>query len=252
MQAIVSGGYQDIFAVLGLHSHPRGKGFVVRVFLPGARQVDLVDRKQKKIASLGRIHDAGLFEAEFPRRRKRFDYLLRVDGSYTIEDQYRFPSQVDAQDVYLFNEGTHERNYQWMGAHARQLDGISGVNFVVWAPAAQRVSVVAEFNNWDGRRHVMRKHPGSGIWEIFIPGVQQYALYKYEIVDAVGRLLPLKADPYARSMQHPPDTASRVVLDEDFGWRDQDWMAARANNDPYAQPISIYEVHPGSWRRDAD
>ncbi len=249
VETIVNGGGYDAFAVLGLHPDPGGKGMVIRVFRPGANRVDIVSRGRRKIASADRIHPDGLFEARLPRRKKRFDYLLCIDDAEPVEDLYRFPSRVDAQDVYLFNEGTHEKNYQWMGAHACRLDGVDGVNFVVWAPAARRVSVVGDFNHWDGRRHVMRLHPGSGIWEIFIPGLAQYALYKFEIVDARGRLLPLKADPYARSMQHPPDTASRVVLGEAYRWGDHEWMSARARGDVYRQPVSIYEVHAGSWRR---
>ena len=251
IEAIVAGGRYDAFAVLGLQQDPGGPGFVIRVFSPGAGQVDIVSRKRRKIASASRIHPAGLFEARLPRRRKRFDYLLRIDGAEPIEDQYRFPSRLDARDVYLFNEGTHEKNYRWMGARPCRFDGVDGVNFIVWAPAARRVSVVGDFNRWDGRRHVMRRHPGAGIWEIFVPGLAPHALYKYEIADAGGRLLPLKADPYARSMQHPPETASRVMPDAGYDWHDQAWMSARASGDIYQQPVSIYEVHAGSWRRKA-
>ena len=249
VDAIVRGENYDAFAVLGLHPDPGGSGMVIRVFLPGADRIDVVSRKRRKIASAVKVHPAGLFEARLPRRKKRFDYLLRLDETELIEDLYRFPSQIEAQDVYLFNEGTHEKNYQWMGAHPRRIEGIDGVNFVVWAPAARRVSVVGEFNQWDGRRHVMRLHHGAGIWEIFIPGVAQHALYKFEIVDAAGRLLPLKADPYALSMQHPPETASRVVLGGTYAWQDHDWMSARAETDIYRQAVSIYEVHAASWRR---
>ncbi len=252
VEAVVHGGSYDAFAVLGLHPDPGGRGMVVRVFRPGAERVEVVSRARRRIASAARSHPAGLFEARLPRRKKRFDYLLRIDGGEPIEDQYRFPSRVDAQDVYLFNEGTHEKNYRWMGAQACRIDAVDGVNFVVWAPAARRVSVVGDFNDWDGRRHVMRLHPGAGIWEIFIPGVTRHALYKYEIVAADGRLLPLKADPYARSMQHPPETASRVVFDGEYRWRDQAWMTARAAGDAYRQPLCIYEVHAASWRRRDD
>ncbi len=252
IRAIVNGEHGDVFAVLGLQQNPAGKGLVIRVFLPRAGSVDVIGTNGRKIASLDKIDDAGLFEAILPRRKNRFAYRLQVDGSQLLEDPYRFPSQLDSNDVYLFNEGTHERNYQWMGAHARTIDGVDGVSFVVWAPAARRVSVVADFNGWDGRRHVMRRHLAAGVWEIFIPGVEWYAHYKFEIVDARGRLLPLKADPYARSMQHPPETASRVVLDDRYDWQDGDWMNARASANHLEQPISVYEVHAGSWRRKTD
>ncbi len=247
--AIVGGRHTDVFSVLGLHAHPDGKGLVLRALLPQARIVDLVDREGRKIAPFTRIHEAGLFEAVLPRRKNRFPYRLLIDGEQLLEDPYRFGSLIDADDLYLFNEGTHEHAYRWMGAHPCRVDGVDGVSFVVWAPAARRVSVVGDFNDWDGRRHLMRCHPGAGIWEIFIPGVPTWALYKFEILGADGRLLPLKADPYARSMQHPPETASRVTPAAGYRWGDAEWMAARAQADPLRQPLSIYEVHAGSWRR---
>jgi 1,4-alpha-glucan branching enzyme len=250
--AIVSGQYVDIFNVLGLHSSPNDKGLVIRAFVPGARSIEVLSRDGKKVADLENLHPGGLFEKVLARRVNRFDYRLRIDGATLVEDPYRFPSQLQAEDLYLYAEGSSEHAYRWLGANATTIDGVEGVNFVVWAPSARRVSVVGEFNHWNGCSHVMRNHPGAGVWEIFVPAVSEYALYKYEIVGADGSLLPQKADPCARSMQHAPETASRVVLDDSFGWRDDDWMTARAGCDYREQPLSIYELHAGSWRRKAD
>jgi len=249
MNAICAGRHANVFGVLGLHANPVGKGLVLRAFVPGAGRLEVLARNGRKVAELDRVHDDGLFEKALPNRRNHFDYRLRVDDDACIEDPYRFPSRLDGNDLYLFAEGSSEHAYRWLGAHAREIDGVEGVQFVVWAPAARRVSVVGDFNDWDGRRHVMRVNHGSGIWEIFIPGVGDYAHYKFEIVAADGSLLPLKADPYARSMQHAPETASRVVLDDSYDWQDGDWMAARNSRDYRERPVSVYEVHAGSWRR---
>ena len=256
IEAIVTGCYEGIFSVLGLHATGTGKDLVARAFVPGAHRVEMIDREhQHTVVVLERIHNDGLFEGTLGSHRQAFDYLLRVnmaDQQFDMEDPFRFPPCLSDDDLYLYAEGTQERTYQWMGAHAREIGGVSGVLFVVWAPTAKRVSVVGEFNDWDGRRHPMRKHPASGIWEIFIPAVANDAHYKYEIVDAMGKRLPLKADPYAHSMQHPPETASRVVLSDAFEWSDQAWMSQRSRQHTVNQPVSIYEVHAGSWRREAE
>ncbi len=156
------------------------------------------------------------------------------------------------QEIYLFNEGTAERAWRWLGAHHCVRDGKDGVRFAVWAPNARGVSVIGDFNGWDGARHVMRPLAESGVWEVFVPDVRNHDLYKFQITDRQGKLLPPKADPYARSMQHPPDTASRVMLDEDFQWSDRQWLNRRDSGDLLRRPVSIYEVHAGSWRRKAE
>ena len=135
------------------------------------------------------------------------------------------------QDIYLFNEGTAERAWCWLGAHACRLDGEDGVRFAVWAPNAKRVSVVGDFNGWDGDRDVMQPVASSGVWEAFVPEARNHDLYKFEVIDAGGNLLPLKADPYARSMQHPPDNASRIMLEEEFRWSDRQWIETRDSGD---------------------
>ncbi|MFT5164190.1 MAG: 1,4-alpha-glucan branching enzyme, partial [Alteromonadaceae bacterium] len=199
---VLMANHDDIFSVLGMHPHPSGNGLIVRAFLPGASAVEVISSKDnKKVASLTMVNPVGLFEGKAGRRRNPFSYRLRIvfsdqqiattasakstkidkNDAIDIEDPYRFGSLLDEQDVYLFCEGTQERTWQWMGAHIRTVDGVTGMHFVVWAPDAGRVSVVADFNLWDGRRHVMRKHPAAGLWEIFIPGVGAGQSYKYEM-----------------------------------------------------------------------
>jgi len=254
---IVNGKHKDVFGVLGLHGHPAANGLVVRAFLPGAVEVEVIDgKKNTLIAGLDMIHESGLFEGKPGRRKVPFEYKLRVkysDITLTVNDPYRYPSLLSENDLYLFCEGTAEKLYQWMGAHPRQIQDVSGFLFVVWAPNASRVSVVGDFNLWDGRRHVMRKHPAAGVWEIFIPDLADGVNYKFEIQDSDGGSLPLKADPFAFSMQHPPENASRTLIASEYRWTDQEWMSERdSSSGQYRDPVSIYEVHAGSWRRTAD
>lgn len=257
IDSIIAARCDDVFSALGLHAHPSGKGLIVRVFLPGASSVAVISSKDNKpVASLDLVNEAGLFEGKLGRRRKPFPYHLSVvfdNAAVAIEDPYRFPSVLNDDEVYLFGEGTQEQLYQWMGAHPRQIDGVDGTVFVLWAPDAGRVSVVGEFNAWDGRRHVMRKHPASGLWEIFIPAVVPGQVYKFEIATPSGIILPLKADPVAFSMQGSPNTASIICNAQDYEWRDDAWMAARASSGKhYREAVSIYEVHLGSWRRSVE
>jgi len=250
MDALVRGQYEDVFAVLGSHRH--GDGLVIRAFLPWACEVAVIARDSAdKVATLERVHGDGLFEARIDRSEP-FAYFFRVQsavGTFDLEDPYRFPSCLAEDELYLFNEGTEERGYQWLGANRRTLEGVDGILFAVWAPAARRVSVVGDFNGWDGRQHPMRRHPGAGVWEIFVPGVDEGCCYKYEIIDAGGNLLALKTDPYARFMQRPPETASRIYSATDYIWNDASWVAQRGQRHQMGQPVSIYEVHAGSWRR---
>ncbi len=253
LEAIVRGDCGDLFAVLGPHYRPEARCLEIRVFLPDAERVAVIARASgRKVTELQRVHRGGVFEKGLGNRRNPFDYYLRADydGVEAIEeDVYRFPSCVSRDDLYLFGEGTQERSYRWLGAHSRRLLGVEGVVFTVWAPNARRVSVVGEFNYWDGRRHVMRPHAASGVWEIFVPGVNRNANYKFEVIDSRGEPLALKSDPYARSMQHPPQTASRVVMDDGFIWGDDGWLQRRNTQNSRRQAVSIYEVHVGSWRR---
>ena len=248
-QAIVAGDHPDPFAFLG--PHEADERIVVRAFLPEARSVSVLDTaSDRTLASLEKVHEAGLFAGSVDRRQ-RFPYHLVVDwGGRRVEldDPYRFPPWLGEIDLHLFAEGTHLSAYDKLGAHLTEMEDTAGVAFAVWAPNARRVSVVGGFNNWDGRRHPMRKHPGAGLWEIFIPGVSAGERYKYEIKTERGSIL-LKSDPYAFAAEQPPRTASIV---HDFGrhvWQDGAWLAERERRIDRAAPISIYEVHLGSWRR---
>jgi 1,4-alpha-glucan branching enzyme len=248
--AVVEARHGDPFAVLGMHVVD-GE-VVVRAMLPQAAHVVVLDAAtDEPVASLRRIHDDGFFAATMPGRSTPFAYRLRVHiGATTtaIDDAYRFGLIAGDVDLYLFGEGTHRRLYDVLGAHVRVMDGVPGVAFLVWAPGAQRVSVVGDFNDWDGRRHPMRRRTG-GVWEIFVPGVPIGSRYKFELLDADGRLLPLKADPFAFACERPPGTASIVALAGSTKWTDAAFVRDRERINGHAAPMSIYEVHLGSWQR---
>ena len=252
IDAIVGGDCADPFAHLGMHR--RSGALVVSAFLPEAARAEVVavDGADVAPAQMQRIHPDGLFAARIDRREPyRYRFRLRSDGAeFEIEDPYRFPPLLGEQDVYLLAEGTHTRVYEKLGAHAVAIEGVAGVGFAVWAPNARRVSVVGDFNHWDGRRHPMRLRVECGVWELFIPGVTEGALYKYEIKARWGELLPLKSDPFAFRAERTPATASIVFdLDKRRGPGDPTWPAMRQRLNQRDAPISIYEVHLGSWRR---
>ncbi len=251
LKALAQGRHHDPFALLGLHQENGTR--IVRTLQPGARSVELVDADGDVMGALEREPYDGLFCGPMPPRRRV--YRLRItwgDGTVQdIEDPYRFPSSLGELDLYLLGEGSDKAIYRKLGAQLRTLLGVAGTRFAVWAPNASRVSVVGDFNSWDGRRHVMRLHPGNGIWEIFIPDVGRGALYKFEVTDARGQLLPLKADPYGTFHERPPGNSS-IVFDGNYEWRDGDWMAQRVQGPRLDAPTSIYEVHLGSWRRKDD
>ena len=206
--AVIEGRHSDPFRYLG--PHLEGDVPVVRVFLPDAEGVLVVD-EQGHECNLQRIHDAGLFEGRLAQALRRYRVRARYgERQVEIEDPYRFPPILSDLDLYLLGEGTHMHLYEKLGAHPMELDGVSGVAFAVFAPAARRVSVVGDFNLWDGRRHAMRVR-GNGFWEIFVPEAKAGAKYKYEIVGPDGRLLPLKSDPLAFAAEVRPQTASIVV-----------------------------------------
>ncbi len=249
-RALVDARHGDPFAVLGMHA---GDGeIVVRALLPQASRVQVVDAATGAVAGeLPLVDKAGLFAGEIPDRLTPFPYCLRVTlGTETtdIEDPYRFGAILTDLDLYLFGEGTHRRLFDRFGAHPVTIDGVNGVSFVVWAPNAQRVSVVGDFNAWDGRRHAMRRRT-SGVWELFLPAVPLGSRYKYELIGCHGELLPLKSDPFAFASERSPATASIVTLPGKATWNDGEWMATRAQANRRDAPISIYEVHLGSWQR---
>ncbi len=250
--AIVAGTHADPFAVLGPHADEGEGGRVaLRVFRPDAESAEVLAADGSVLGEMRRRHEAGFFEHVFdsgdaPRYRLR---LRSGAHAWEAEDPYRFPPVLGELDQYLLAEGRHWRSFERMGAHLDTVDGVAGVRFAVWAPNARRVSVVGAFNNWDGRVHPMRCRLGAGIWEIFIPGLAEGDAYKYEIVSPDGHLLPQKADPYAFAAEYRPKTASVVARLDKHDWRDQDWLARRAARNARTAPVSIYEVHLGSWKR---
>ncbi|MBA3325629.1 MAG: 1,4-alpha-glucan branching protein GlgB [Rhodobacteraceae bacterium] len=251
VDAIVRGSHGDPFAVLGLHEAD-GK-LVARALIDGAEEVEAFTLGDKPAGSLTRRHDAGFFEGALKiRTRQPLKYRARnAGGDWWVWDAYSFGPVLGPMDDYYIAEGSHLRLFDKLGAHPIAHEGAEGVHFAVWAPNARRVSVVGDFNGWDGRRHVMRLRRDTGIWEIFVPGVDAGLTYKYEIVGPDG-LVPLKADPFARAAELRPANASVVAPWMNHDWGDADHRAFWSAADPRRMPISIYEVHPGSWRRDGE
>lgn len=247
--AIANVDHHDPFCFLGMHRD--ADGLIVRALLPGALAVSLIDaRSGDLVAALDPLRAGGLFAARLIRLDQPFPYRLRVQyesGVVEIDDPYRFPPMLGELDRHLIAEGCHLELHRRLGAHPTTIDGVDGVRFSVWAPNARRVSVVGSFNAWDGRRHAMRCHYGCGVWEIFVPGVGPGEIYKYEIKGRDGAL-QLKADPWAQRTERPPATAS-VVASRDFIAPDRAWSARRERLNARDAPISILEVHVGSWRR---
>jgi 1,4-alpha-glucan branching enzyme len=254
VRALVEGEHGDPFAVLGPHpvQTADGAAVVVRAIVPGATAVRVLAEGARP-TPMRAIHAAGLFEAMLPDRGASLAYRLEVtrEGRVTeLDDPYRFPSMLGDLDRHLLAEGTHYRAHDKLGAHPAVLEGVAGVAFAVWAPSARRVSVVGDFNGWDGRCHPMRLHPGNGVWEIFVPGLGVGERYKFEIRGRSPEPLALKADPCALAFEaDTPRTASIVTALDGFRWRDEAWLAERARREPLHAPVSIYEVHLGSWRR---
>jgi 1,4-alpha-glucan branching enzyme len=253
IERLVQGFDDDPFALLGVH--PDGKGFVARVLLPEAEAVTAYTLAGKRAAELERLHPGGLFAGKVAiRARQPLRYHARYPGGgdYWMTDPYSFGPVLGPMDDYYIGEGSHHRLFDKMGAHVMAHEGATGTHFAVWAPNAKRVSVVGDFNRWDGRRDVMRLRRDTGIWEIFVPEVGAGATYKYEIIGPDGKTLPLKADPFAFRSELRPATASVVAPVPSHQWTDGAHRNHWSKADPRRQPISIYEVHAGSWRRDPD
>ncbi len=246
--ALLQARHPDPFGVLG--PHLSGSGFVLRALLVGAERAEL--QTPAGPVALRRIDPAGLFEATLPGEPPAPGYLLHAanaTASWDVVDPYAFAPVLGALDDHLLVEGTHRRLYRRLGAHVLRHQGVDGVHFAVWAPNAQAVSVVGDFNYWDGRHHQMRKRIDSGLWEIFLPGLGEGVAYKYRVRGPNGFDQPLKADPYGFAAELRPATASVVARLDTFAWTDAAWMGARAAIDMRRAPISAYEVHLGSWRR---
>jgi 1,4-alpha-glucan branching enzyme len=250
-ERLVRGELHDPHSMLG--AHPTVNGAVVRAFHPDATSVWLLPADDAPIPMVDL--DGGLWAADWPEAEAPFVYRLRFgfpDGNdWERDDPYRFAPTTGELDLHLIGEGNHERLYDVLGAHPRTLVGTPGVAFAVWAPNARSVRVVGDFDRWDGRLFPMRSMGGSGVWELFVPGIGSGELYKFEVVGPDGSL-KLKADPLSFAMQVRPETASRVWDTTSFEWTDGTWMADRAARDPYRSPMAIYEVHLGSWMRNPD
>jgi 1,4-alpha-glucan branching enzyme len=249
-EAIVSARLNDPFRVLGPHRY-EGQVFV-RTLQPGAQSVEVIARDGRPLGDLIPEGDHGLFGGWL---REDVPYLLRITwpGSVTeTEDPYGFGPILGDLDLHLIGEGRHLDLWRALGSHAVTIDGVAGVRFAVWAPNGQRASVVGDFNSWDGRRHPMRLRHPAGVWELFLPRLKPGERYKYEIVGAGGHVLPQKADPYARRTEKPPATASVIAEEADFIWTDSRWMEKRPALQATDAPLSIYEVHAGSWLHGTD
>jgi len=256
ISAVVTADHRDPFGFLGMHELEPGGPLVVRAFIPSVGGVWVIDGGSgKTVAALSKIHPGGLFAGVIEGINIRFPYRLLVEterGKVEVEDPYRFPPILDDSDVALLAEGNDLRIYEKLGAHVTSVEGVNGVVFAVWAPNAARVSVIGDFNDWDGRRHGMRLRHDCGVWELFIPGIGTGEFYKYEIKSGTGVKLTDKIDPFAFMSEKSPGTASVVSDLTSFTWRDSKWMKARTSKNRREAPMAIYEVHLGSWRRNPE
>ncbi|WP_269541969.1 1,4-alpha-glucan branching protein GlgB [Cerasicoccus fimbriatus] len=254
LDSVITARHDAPHDVLGLHVVKQGgkKTLIARTFQPEAVTCDIVDVQTDERFRLKKLCRDGLFEGIIDGRTESFDYRIRMENAngeiFQIWDPYCFLPTLSEDDAFLFGQGNHHHIYQKLGSHIKHYDGVQGTSFAVWAPSAKRVSVVGEFNHWDGRRHPMRRLGSSGVWELFLPGIGVGTKYKYELIGADGSHR-LKSDPYGEYFESPPHNASIVWDVNDFEWKDNEWMNQRAGRDWKTQPISVYEVHLGSWRR---
>jgi 1,4-alpha-glucan branching enzyme len=259
IDALVIGRHSDPFSLLGPHQieTPSGQRWVIRAFHPGVAGVSVRFQDSSSTVEAKKIRREGFFEAELPQSQierpapSSYRLVYRTASGDTFEryDTYAFPLLISEFDLYLMGEGRHYDTYDKLGAHIQTLEGVRGVNFAVWAPSARRVSVVGDFNHWDGRVNPMRARGSSGVWELFLPELDEGAIYKYEIIGPNGNMVPLKADPYAFRAEVRPHTGSIVADLDKYKWNDADWMTSRARTDWFEKPVSFYEVHLGGWRR---
>jgi 1,4-alpha-glucan branching enzyme len=254
LESLVQAANRNPHQLLGMHPLGDGAGVVVRAFLPKAASVEAVPIHDKTNPSikLERLHKAGMFEGFSKETDRVYAYELAINDengqTRRTRDPYSFLPTLSETDLYLFGQGDERRIYDKLGSQLRVIDGVAGTSFGVWAPNAQRVSVLGDFNDWDGRCHPMRMLGSSGVWELFLPGLGEGTLYKYEIKDRKGNLV-LKTDPYGFFFEAAPKNASIVWNTRKFAWTDQAWLKQRREQNPFRSPVSIYEVHPGSWRK---
>ncbi len=255
---IINGECKDPHSYLGMHLlGVEGKNLqtVVRVYQPTAKMVEFLDISTGTSFPMQKLCFDGIYEIIFPDRSDIFEYQLKITdlsgNSFTTHDPYSFWPFISEFDTHLFNQGNHHRIYEKLGAHVITHNNVKGTLFAVWAPCAKRVSVVGDFNQWDGRRHQMRELGSSGIWELFIPLVSCGDLYKYEIKTPDDNLI-FKADPYAFYAEKRPETASIVMDIDNYSWCDDQWMSDREEKDVFNSPMSIYELHLGTWSTDAE
>ncbi len=254
--SLIKAEHSDPFHILGMHPiEVQGASAIgVRAFLPEAAEAWVIAATDPETAyPMEKVHPEGFFAAVFPRRKELFPYRLRLSdkqgSTREISDPYNFPPLLTDFDLHLFAEGTHYRSYEKLGAHLRDVNGTGGVHFAVWAPNAKRVSVIGDFNRWDGRRHPMRGRGSTGIWELFIPGLGEGVRYQFEVKSSLNGYQVTKVDPYAFSCEPPPGRASLVRELDNYPWKDDRWMAERARRNALDAPLAIYEVHLGSWMR---
>ena len=249
IEALLAGIHADPFSILGVHDGPDGA--FARAILPGAETADAFGLDGTPLGELTRVDDRGLFEGRLVGKPQPVTYRCTGGGhAWRVTDPYGFGPVLGPMDDFLIAEGTHLRLFDKLGAHLITHEGVQGVHFAVWAPNARSVAVVGDFNDWDGARHPLRKRLDIGVWEIFIPDIGDGHAYKYRIVGPDGSVLPLKADPYAFASELRPKTASITADPGKPDWGDAAHRAHWASVDPRRAPISIYEVHPGSWDRD--
>ncbi|MCL2406155.1 MAG: 1,4-alpha-glucan branching protein GlgB [Defluviitaleaceae bacterium] len=259
---IINCEHPDPHHILGIHElHVDGQTqSIIRVFAPSASKVEVIFDEDKHTLPqrfvMEKIHNAGFYTLQLQAppsnlSRYRLAFTSTCGKVWEGYDPYSFMPILSELDLYLLGQGTHYQIYDKLGANTITVDGITGVHFAVWAPNAKRISVIGEFNGWDGQRHPMRNLGASGVWELFVPGLCDYDSYKYEIKSHTGDLFA-KADPYARFAEHRPNTASMVYNINNYQWKDEKWLKNRNKKDPLLGPINIYELHPGSWRRVAE
>ena len=254
LDVFLAGAHPDPFRILG--PHRLGDDLVIRIFRPDAKEVSIVvPGKEEQRFPAKRLRREGFFQATLPGMKRDLDYRVHLtgwdDSTAVVRDPYSYGIIMGEVDLHLFAEGNHLQIYEQFGAHLRTIGEAEGVYFAVWAPNAQRLSVVGDFNGWDGRANPMRRLLGSGVWELFLPGVGEGVHYKFEIRTPAGALL-LKSDPFGLFSQHGIQTSSMVYNLDRYQWADREWMDARPARRLHTSALSIYEVHLGSWRRKTD